>query len=66
MLNGYRTLIFNAAVALLGVAQAFDWTSVLGSERAGVVVSAIGFAGMALRWATTTPIGSAASPEKLR
>lgn len=64
MLKGYRTLIFNAAIALVGVAQAFDWTSVLGSERAGVVVSIIGVAGMVLRAVTTTPVGAPADTAK--
>ena len=54
-MKGYRTLVFNAAVALVGVAQAFDWTSVLGGQQAGVVVTGIGIAGMVLRSITTTP-----------
>jgi hypothetical protein len=59
-MKGYRTLAFNAALALFGVAQAFDWTSVLGSAQAGYVVSAIGVVGMVLRALTTTPVGKSA------
>lgn len=58
MLKGYRTLIFSLAVAAVGVLQTFDWTSVLGSERAGVIVTVIGVISAALRVVTTTPVGS--------
>ena len=56
--KGWRTLAFNLGVAALGVAQATDWTSVLGpSPYTGWVVMAIGVAGMALRSVTSTPVG---------
>ena len=34
-MNGYRTFLFNMALASLGVAEAVDWTNALGSARAG-------------------------------
>lgn len=58
MLKGWRTLIFNAGVAVVGVAQAFDWTTVLGaSPYTGWVVTGIGIVGMLLRKSTDTPVG---------
>lgn len=60
-MKGWRTLGLNAAVALLGVAQATDWTHVLGaSATAGWVVTGIGVANMVLRSVTTTPVGQKA------
>ena len=57
-LKGWKTLLFNAGVAVLGVAQAFDWTSVLGATPySGWVVTGIGVVGMILRSVTTTPVG---------
>lgn len=59
MLKGYKTLILNAAVALLGVAQGFDWVGVAGGEKAGWVMTGIGIANMILRSLTNTPVGKA-------
>ena len=57
-MKGWRTLGLNAAVALLGVAQATNWTDVLGSSAsAGWIVTGVGIANMLLRSVTTTPIG---------
>lgn len=58
MLTGWKTLIFSAAVALLGVATTFDWTSILSGANAGYVVTAIGLIGGVLRYFTTTPMGT--------
>ncbi len=59
-MKGWRTLGVNAAVALLGVAQATNWTDVLGSSStAGWVVTGVGVANMVLRSLTTTPVGKA-------
>lgn len=55
MLKGWKTLIFNAAIAVLGVLQAADWVDLLGSERAGIAVIAIGIIGAILRFLTDTP-----------
>ena len=59
MLAGYKTLIFNLALAIFGVLQSFNWVDVLGSTKAGYVVTGIGIIGMILRAVTTTPILSA-------
>lgn len=56
MLAGYKTLIFNIGIAILGVLQTFNWVDVLGSSKAGIIVSVIGVIGMILRAFTTTPI----------
>ncbi len=53
---GYRTFLFNMAVAALGVAEAFDWTNALGSAKAGWALMAVGVVGTILRGLTKTPI----------
>ena len=60
MLTGWKTLIFSAAVALLGVAQAADWTNLLGASKAGYIVAGIGAIGAVLRLFTSTPVGKSA------
>lgn len=55
MLKGWKTIFFNLVVAAFGVLQMVDWIDVLGSERAGFVVTAIGIAGTVLRFLTDTP-----------
>lgn len=55
MLKGWKTILFNLVVAAVGVLQAVDWIDVLGSERAGLVVTAIGLVGTVLRFLTDTP-----------
>lgn len=57
-MKGYRTLIFNAAVAAIGFAQSLDWVSILGSERAGWALTGIAVANMLLRAATDGPVGA--------
>jgi len=57
-MKGWRTLGLNAALALVGVAQATNWTDVLGSSAsAGWVVTGVAVANMVLRSITTTPVG---------
>lgn len=56
MLKGWKTLIFSASVALIGVLQAADWVSLLGSETAGYVVTGIGIVSAILRFMTDTPV----------
>jgi hypothetical protein len=55
VLKGWKTLAFNVAVAVFGVLQAADWVNLLGSERAGIAVTAIGLIGAHLRFLTDTP-----------
>jgi hypothetical protein len=59
-MTGYRTILAAVAVVLLGALQAagtVDWIGLVGSAKAGGIVSAIGVAMGVLRWITTTPIG---------
>jgi hypothetical protein len=55
MLKGWKTLAFNAGLAVFGVLQAADWVDILGSEKAGIAVTAIGVIGAVLRFFTNTP-----------
>jgi hypothetical protein len=55
MLKGWKTLAFNAGLAVLGVLQAADWVDLLGSEKAGIAITAIGIIGAVLRFVTDTP-----------
>jgi hypothetical protein len=55
MLKGWKTLAFNIGVAVFGVLQATNWVDLLGSEKAGIAVTAIGIAGAILRFFTDTP-----------
>lgn len=58
MLKGWKTLLFSAAVALVGVAQAADWIDLLGSETGGYVVTGIGIISAALRFLTNSSVGA--------
>ncbi len=55
MLKGWKTILFNLVIAAVGVLQAADWVDLLGSERAGLAVTAIGIVGTVLRFLTDTP-----------
>jgi hypothetical protein len=59
-MSGYKTLAANAAFAVLGVFETFDWTSALG-PKAGMVMTGLAIANMILRFFTTTPVGVAKS-----
>lgn len=61
MLQGWKTLIFSSAVALVGVLSATDWVQLLGSTKAGWVVTAIGVVSALLRFATTGAVGEKTS-----
>ncbi len=56
-MKGWRTLGVNLAVALFGVLEAADWTTLLGGGSAGWALTVIGIANMVLRSVTTTPPG---------
>ena len=58
-MKGYRTIAFNTAAALVGVAQGIDWISVVGTAHAGWAVAAISIANIVLRSVTTSPVGEA-------
>ena len=55
-MKGWRTIGLNLAVASFGVLEAADWTSILGNEKAGWALAAIGITNMVLR-TVTTPVG---------
>jgi hypothetical protein len=57
-MKGYRTLIFSLAVAVIGVLQTFDWTTVVPADKAGIALTAIGVASAVLRFLTNTPVGA--------
>jgi hypothetical protein len=61
-LKGWRTLLFGAAVALLGLLDALsalDITPLLPEGKAGAAMAAIGVVTIVLRLVTTGPIGVA-------
>jgi hypothetical protein len=62
MLQGYRTYIVSAIVAVLGVLAAVDWNSVLQNPKntGGMVAIALSVIMAILRSITTTPPGSSA------
>ena len=56
-MRGWRTLMINCGIAVFGVLEATNWSGMLGSDRAGWIVTAIAISNMILRSVTTTPIG---------
>lgn len=56
-MSGFRTLIVSALVGIFGVLNGLDWTSTLGSTKAGWIVTGIGAVMAILRVFTTTPVG---------
>ena len=58
-MQGWRTLLLAVGVTLAGVAQTFDWETVIPQDKtwSGVAMIAVGGAIAALRAMTTTPIG---------
>ena len=59
-MQGFKTLTFGAALAILGFLETFkitDWAAYIPDQYEGLLVSAIGFAVVLLRFATTTPVG---------
>lgn len=63
MLTGWKTLIFSLAIAIVGVLSATDWVNLLGSTKAGWVVTGIGVASAILRMITSTPVGQSEPPK---
>jgi hypothetical protein len=58
-MKGWRTFTVQAITGLLGLAEALDWSSVIGDRRAGVVLVALAVVNTALRFVTDTPPGKA-------
>ena len=61
-MKGWRTILVNCGIAVFGVLEAADWTALLGSDRAGLVVMAIAIANMGLRAITDTRVGRLSGP----
>jgi len=66
MMKGYRTILVNFALASLALAAeiaswltAFDWAAWLPPQYALWVIVTVNVANIALRFATTTPVGRA-------
>lgn len=59
-MKGWRTLLVNSGIAVFGVLEATDWTMVLGSDKAGWMITGIAVANMILRSVTTTRLGQGA------
>lgn len=59
MMQGWKTLSFALAVAVAGVAQAFDWATVVPQDKtwSGIAMVAVGGVIAALRAVTSTPVG---------
>lgn len=56
-MKGWRTIIVNCAVAVVGVLASVSWPDVVGVEYAGIAATAVSIVNMGLRLVTTTPIG---------
>ena len=59
VLKGWKTVIFNVITALVGVAEATDWTGLIGDPAAGYALIAVAMVNTILRFVTTTPVGKA-------
>jgi len=61
-IKGWKTLAFALVMAVLGVMQTFDWTTVVPQDKtwSGAVMIGIGAVIAALRMVTTTPVGKKA------
>lgn len=58
-MKGYKTLIFNAAVAAFGTLDATVLGGVIPTEYLPTVIAVIGAVNMILRALTNTPLGKA-------
>lgn len=58
-MKGWKTLAFALALAVAGVLQTFNWTTIVPQDQtwSGVVMLAIGAVIAALRYVTDTPVG---------
>lgn len=59
-MTGWKTLIFGAALALLGFLQGVDWASIIPNDPdlVGWMTSGVGVAVMVLRFFTKSPVGT--------
>lgn len=56
-MKGWKTIVFNLVLALLGVLETTNWVDVIPENWAGVVMLIVGALGLWLRGLTTTPVG---------
>lgn len=56
--KGWKTVLFGAALAVVGILQQSGVESLVPDQYRGLVVAAIGAAVMILRTITTTPVGT--------
>lgn len=59
-MKGWKTLGWSLFLAVAGVLQTFDFTTIVpqGQQWTGTVLIAIGAVNAALRFVTTTPVGN--------
>ena len=59
MLEGYRTIIFNAVLVIVGLLEAtgFVFPENFSADVGGAVLAIVGVAGVALRVITKGPVG---------
>jgi hypothetical protein len=55
--KGWRTLLVSLAIAIAGVLQSTDWSTLVPEDRVGPVMVAIGVAMAVLRILTDGPVG---------
>lgn len=59
MLQGWKTLIFGVGVAVVGVLQTFDFSTVISDPKVvGYITTGIGVVVIVLRTLTSTPVGT--------
>lgn len=57
-MKGWRTIIVNAALAVLGILESADFTDLLSESAIGYVLLAVSVLNMILRKMTSTPVGT--------
>jgi hypothetical protein len=55
--KGWRTLLVSLAIAVVGVLQSTDWSTLVPEDRVGPVMVVIGVAMAVLRILTDGPVG---------
>ncbi len=55
--KGWKTLLASLAIAVIGVLQATDWTTIVPEDRVGPVMVGIGVLMAVLRAVTDGPMG---------
>jgi len=55
--KGWKTLLASLAIAVMGVLQATDWTTIVPADRVGPVLVGIGVLMAVLRAVTDGPMG---------